>query len=62
MDKLIKLSVPNYVYRFYADASAHVQDTSAEDLMADALAAYAGLLSDSISREREQFFREDTEK
>ena len=59
MDKLIKITVPNYVYRFYADASAHILDCTAEDLMADALAAYAGLLSDRVSREREQFFQKD---
>ena len=51
MDKLVKLTVPDYVYRFYADASKHVFDCTAEDLMADALAAYAGLLSEAVAKE-----------
>jgi len=58
MDKLVKITVPNYVYRFYADASTHVLDSSAEDLMADALSAYAGLLSERVSRQRETLLRE----
>ena len=53
MDKLVKITVPDYVYRFYADASTHVLDCTAEALMADALSAYAGLLSDAVSRQRE---------
>jgi len=61
MDKIIKLTVPDYVYRFYADASGHVFDTTAEDLMADALAAYAGLLSDTVSKELRRRFPEEAE-
>lgn len=53
MDKLVKIAVPNYVYRFYADASAHILNSSAEELMADALTAYAGLLSDNMLKQRE---------
>lgn len=59
MDKLVKLTIPNYIYRFYADASAHVFDYSAEELMADALSAYAGLLSDTVSKERERQIPEE---
>lgn len=54
MDVLIKLTVPNYVYRFYRDASCHIAGSSTEDVMSDALSAYAGLLSDDIAKEREQ--------
>lgn len=56
MDILIKLSVPNYVYRFYRDASHHIAGSSTEDIMSDALSAYAGLLSDAVAKEREQAF------
>ena len=59
MDKLVKLTLPEYVYRFYADASGHVFDCTAEDLMADALSAYAGLLSDAVQKEHRRRFPED---
>ena len=49
MDMLIKLTVPNYIYRFYRDASQHVAGSSAEDIMADALCAYAGLLNEEVA-------------
>ena len=52
MDRLVKLTIPDYVYRFYADASIHVFGCCAEDLMADALEAYAKLLSDAITKEQ----------
>lgn len=52
MDILVKLTVPNYIYRFYREASQHVANCTTEDIMADALSAYAGLLSEEISKER----------
>lgn len=52
MDVIIKLTVPNYIYRFYKDASQHVADSSAEEIMSDALCAYAGLLNEEISRQQ----------
>ena len=54
MDVLVKLTVPNYIYQFYAQASRHIADCSAEEIMADALSAYAGLLSEEICKEIEQ--------
>lgn len=53
MDILVKLTVPNYIYRFYEEASRHVANCTTEAIMADALSAYAGLLSEEISKERE---------
>ena len=61
MDIYIKLTVPNYVYRFYKDASQHIAGSSAEELMADALCAYAGLLNKEVAREWNKFFPEITE-
>lgn len=60
MDMLIKLTVPNYIYRFYHDASRHVSGSSAEDIMADALCAYAGLLSEEISRQQRDAVNQQT--
>ena len=51
MNMLIRLTIPNYIYRFYHDASQHVAGSSAEDIMADALCAYAGLLNNDIAKE-----------
>ena len=52
MDVMVRVKVPKYIYQFYENASAHVANCSAEDIMADALSAYAGLLSEDISRTR----------
>ena len=54
MDVYIRLTVPNYIYRFYRDASVHVADSSTEDIMADALCAYAGLLNEEIAKQQKQ--------
>ena len=61
MDVYIRLTVPNYIYRFYHDASQHVAGSSAEDIMADALCAYAGLLNDDISKKQKQQLTEQEE-
>lgn len=45
MNVLANIRVPEQVYRFYQKASRHVANASAEDIMADALSAYARLLS-----------------
>lgn len=55
MDVSIKLTVPGYVYRFYQDASRHVAQSSPEDIMADALCAYAGLLNKEIAKQSKTF-------
>ena len=52
MDILVRLTVPNYIYRFYRDASLHIAGSTAEDVMADALSAYAVMLSEAVAKER----------
>ena len=54
MDVIVKLTLPNYIYRFYRNSSRHISGSSPEALMADALSAYAGLLSPEIARQRIQ--------
>ena len=54
MNIMVKITVPNYVYRFYQQASQHVANCTTEEIMADALSAYAGLLSDEVSKERHE--------
>lgn len=54
MDIMVKVTVPGYVYRFYEQAARHVANFTTEELMSDALSAYAGLLSDEIARKRSQ--------
>jgi len=56
MDVYIKLTVPGYIYRFYNDASQHVAGSSAEDIMADALCAYAGLLNEEVAKRQKEAF------
>jgi len=50
MEITAKLTLPDYIYRFYADASRCIHDRTAEQVMADALTAYAELLSRDIAR------------
>ena len=45
MDVLVKLTIPNTVYHFYKRASEHVAGCTPEDIMSDALSAYAGMIS-----------------
>ena len=52
MDILIKLTVPGSIYRFYNQASAHIANSSTEEVMSDALCAYAKLLSEQVAQER----------
>lgn len=58
MDIFVKLTIPNYIYKFYDNAARHIAGCNAEDIMADALSAYAGLLSDDIAKERERTMSE----
>ena len=44
------LSIPDYIYSFYADASRCIRGRTPEDVMADALTAYAGMLSADIAK------------
>jgi len=60
MDIMIKLTVPNYIYRFYEDASRHVADSSPEAIMSDALCAYAGLLNEDVAKEQKKMMTEQT--
>lgn len=54
MDVIVKLTVPNYIYRFYRNSAQHICGSSPETVMADALSAYAGLLSEDIAKQRAQ--------
>ena len=58
MDVIIKLTVPNAIYRFYQDASCHIADSSPEKIMADALCAYAGLLSREVAEAQKKALSE----
>ena len=63
MDMLIKLVIPNNIYRFYHDASQHVAGSSAEDIMADALCAYACLLNEEVAKQlKESFMQPENRK
>lgn len=54
MDIIVKLTVPNYIYSFYRDASRNICGSSPETVMSDVLAAYAGLISKDIASQREK--------
>jgi len=56
MDVYVRLTVPGYIYRFYNDASRYVEGSSPEDIMADALCAYAGLLNKEVAQQQKQEF------
>ena len=48
MDILVRLTVPNDIYRFYRDASQYIADATPETVMSDALTNYAAILSHTI--------------
>ena len=58
MDILVKLSVPDFVYQFYNDAARHVAGSAAEELMADALSAYAGIISKDVAEVRQKSMKD----
>ena len=45
------IHLPDYIYSFYANASRCIQSSTPETAMADALTAYAGMLSQQIARQ-----------
>lgn len=49
MDIMVRITLPQSVYNFYHRASAFVVDSSPEQVMADALTAYAGMLTQDKS-------------
>ncbi len=51
MDVLVRLTIPNYIYRFYRDASQCIAESTPEKLMSDALSNYAVMLSEDVARE-----------
>lgn len=53
MNITVKINLPDYIYRFYKNASTCVAGSSPEQLMADALSGYAGMLSKEVAKERE---------
>ena len=52
MDVIVKLTVPNYIYRFYRNSAQYICGSTPEAVMADALSAYAGMLSPEVARQR----------
>ena len=60
MDILVKLTVPNYIYRFYDGAAAHIAQSTAEDIMSDALSAYACMISEQVAKLRESPLDKET--
>ncbi len=59
MEITARITLPEYIYRFYADASRCIHGRTAEEVMADALTAYAGLLSREIARKTEPLPEEE---
>lgn len=53
MEITVKLTVPDYIYHFYADASHCIHGRTPTDVMADALTAYAGMLSGEVAKQNQ---------
>lgn len=54
MEITARIPLPDYVYRFYAQASRCIHNHTPEEVMADALTAYAGMLSRDIAHQQKQ--------
>lgn len=52
MDMPITIKVPDYVYQFYRQAAENIADRNTEQIMADALSAYAALLNEDMMKAR----------
>lgn len=60
MDISAKIKVPDYVYRFYQQAADNIAGRSTEQIMADALTAYAALLNEDVMKDRNAAIEADT--
>lgn len=54
MNVTVKVCLPDDIYRFYKDASCCVAGYSPEMIIADALVAYARMLSNDLRIESEE--------
>ena len=59
MDISANIKVPDYVYQFYRQAAENIAGTSTEQIMADALMAYATILSAEVRKTRNALITED---
>lgn len=50
MDVLTKITLPKYIFDFYAGASAQIRGSTPEDVMADTLIRYAGMVSPNLAK------------
>ena len=48
MEITTSITVPDFVYQFYQKVSEHLGDRTTEEIMASALFAYAGFVSEKI--------------
>ena len=53
MDVTAKLRVPDYIYKFYQNAARNIANQTTEQTMADALSAYAAMLSKDVRQGRQ---------
>ena len=45
MEITARIRIPDHIYRFYAEASRCIHGRTPEDVMADVLTAYVGMLN-----------------
>ena len=53
MDIPANIHVPDYIYNFYQNAAKNIANQTPEQTMADALSAYAAILSKDIMKARQ---------
>ena len=53
MDIPTWIPVPENIYNFYQKAAKHIANQTTEQIMADALSAYAAILSKDIRKDRQ---------
>ena len=54
MKIMTRIILPKYIYEFYAQSAKQVKGTTPEQLMADALLLYAGMVSKPIAAQNEK--------
>lgn len=53
MDITVTLTIPDYVFSFYQKVAAQMPDHTVQEVMAQALYGYAGIVAEELQTNRE---------
>lgn len=62
MDIHTQINIPEYIYNFYSDAARSIAGKTTEQIMSDALTAYAAMLNKDVMTIRNNAIRKESDK